>query len=165
MFELDFIKNMKAEEKYKYLLQMVESQLDSEKDDLANISNITAIIKAMMDECNWVGFYFMRGEELVLGPFQGLPACNRIKVGRGVCGTAVNERKIQRVDDVHDFSGHIACDSATNSEIVLPIIKNDIVIGVLDIDSPVHNRFSTLEQKYLALVVDKLNESIDWTKI
>jgi L-methionine (R)-S-oxide reductase len=165
LFNLDFIKNMSTEEKYKYMLLMIDGQLDSEKDDLANISNVTAIIKAMMDNCNWVGFYFMRDGELILGPFQGLPACNRIKVGRGVCGTAVEKRKIQRVADVHAFPGHIACDSASNSEIVLPIIKNDEVYGVLDIDSPSHDRFSELEEKYLIKAMDKLNKHINWENI
>lgn len=165
MFNLDFIKNMNVEEKYKFMLQMIESQLDSEKDDLANISNVTAIIKAMIDDCNWVGFYFIREGELVLGPFQGMPACNRIKVGRGVCGTAVESREIQRVADVHEFPGHIACDSASNSEIVLPIIKNEEVYGVLDIDSPSHSRFSELEQQYLVKVLEILNKQINWENI
>jgi GAF domain-containing protein len=165
MYNSEFIKNMSIEEKYKYMLLMIDGQLQSEKDDLANISNVSAIINAMIDDCNWVGFYFMREGELVLGPFQGLPACNRIKVGRGVCGTAIEKREIQRVEDVHAFPGHIACDSASNSEIVLPIIKNNQVYGVLDIDSPTLNRFTELEEQYLVEALKKLNQYINWEKI
>src|SRR5699024_9048087 len=112
--------------------------------DLANISNATAIIMACVDRLNWVGFYILRNHELVLGPFQGLPACNRVEVGRGVCGTAVETRKVQLIPDVHLFPGHIACDSASNSELVIPIIKNDKVHGVLDLDSPEKARFTKL---------------------
>jgi L-methionine (R)-S-oxide reductase len=165
MYNSDYIKNMSIEEKYNYMLLMIDAQLEAEKDDLANISNVSAIINAMIDDCNWVGFYFMRDGELILGPFQGLPACNRIKVGRGVCGTAVERREIQRIADVHEFPGHIACDSASNSEIVLPIIKNDKVYGVLDIDSPLLNRFTETEEKYLVKVLEKLNSSINWENI
>ena len=165
MYNSDYIKNMNTEEKYNYMLLMIDAQLECEKDDLANISNASAIINAMIDDCNWVGFYFMRDGELVLGPFQGLPACNRIKVGRGVCGTAVEKREIQRVANVHEFPGHIACDSASNSEIVLPIIKNHKVYGVLDIDSPLLNRFTENEEQYLIKVLEKLNNSINWDNI
>lgn len=165
MYNSDYVKNMSIEEKYKYMLLMIDGQLEAEKDDLANISNVSAIINAMIDDCNWVGFYFMRNGELVLGPFQGLPACNRIKVGRGVCGTAVETKEIQRVADVHEFPGHIACDSASNSEIVLPIIKDGKVYGVLDIDSPLINRFTELEEQYLIKALDKLNKCIDWDKV
>jgi GAF domain-containing protein len=165
MYNSDYIKNMSIEEKYNYMLLMIDAQLEAEKDDLANISNASAIINAMIDDCNWVGFYFMRDGELVLGPFQGLPACNRIKVGRGVCGTAVEKREIQRVADVHEFPGHIACDSASNSEIVLPIIKNDKVYGVLDIDSPLLNRFTETEEEYLVKALEKLNNSINWENV
>ena len=165
MYNSDYIKNMSIEEKYNYMLLMIDGQLESEEDDLANISNVSAIINAMIDNCNWVGFYFMRDGELILGPFQGLPACNRIKVGRGVCGTAVEKREIQRVADVHEFPGHIACDSASNSEIVLPIIKNDKVYGVLDIDSPLLNRFTDIEEQYLIKALEKLNNSINWDNI
>ena len=95
-----------------------------------------------MDRVNWAGFYILRENTLILGMFQGLPACNRVEVGKGVCGAAVTGKKPQRVDNVHDFLGHIACDSATNSEIVIPIIKDDVVYGVLDLDSPEIGRFT-----------------------
>jgi len=165
MIKLDALKKMNTEEKYKYMLILLEGQLSSEKDTLANLSNASAIIKAAMDRLNWCGFYFVRQNELVLGTFQGLPACNRIAIGKGVCGTAVESGKIQRIDDVHKFPGHIACDSASNSEMVIPIIKNNKVYGVLDIDSPEFNRFGELEEKYLTKFVDKLNSYINWDEI
>lgn len=165
MLKLDALKKMNTEEKYKYMLIMLEGQLSSEKDTLANLSNASAIIKAVIDRLNWAGFYFIRDGELVLGTFQGLPACNRIKFGNGVCGTAVATKNIQLIPNVHEFPGHIACDNASNSEIVIPIIKNDVVYGVLDLDSPELNRFTELEKKYLEAFVDKLNKYIDWNKL
>lgn len=162
MFKLDGIEKMSIEQKYKYMLTLLEGQLSSEKDTLANLCNAAAIISVVFDKINWAGFYILRGEELVLGPFQGLPACNRIKMGNGVCGTAVASKKVQRIENVHEFPGHIACDSASNSEIVIPIIKDEKVYGVLDIDSPILNRFSELEEEYLIKFVDKLNKYIDW---
>lgn len=144
---------------------MLEGQLSSEKDILANLSNASAIVNVILDRINWVGFYIMKGGELVLGPFQGLPACNRIEPGKGVCGTAVSLKKVQRVENVHNFPGHIACDCASNSELVIPIIKDEIVFGVLDIDSPVIGRFTELEEMFLSKFVDKLNEYCNWNEI
>jgi L-methionine (R)-S-oxide reductase len=165
MIKLDALTRMTTEEKYKYMLILLEGQLSSEKNVLANLSNASAIVKACMDRLNWAGFYFMRDRGLVLGPFQGLPACNRITVGKGVCGTAVSERKIQRIANVHEFQGHIACDSASNSEIVLPIIKGEVVYGVLDLDSPELSRFTELEEQYLIKFVEKLNKYINWEEV
>ncbi|MFL0246566.1 GAF domain-containing protein [Candidatus Clostridium stratigraminis] len=165
MFKLDVLDKMNTEQKYKYMLILLEGQLSSEKDNLANLCNAGAIIKAVIDRLNWAGFYIMRSDELILGPFQGLPACNRIKLGNGVCGTAALEKKVQRIKNVHDFPGHIACDSASNSELVIPIIKDEVVYGVLDLDSPEQNRFSELEEKYLVLFVEKLNQYIDWKSV
>ncbi|MCB2313740.1 GAF domain-containing protein [Clostridium tagluense] len=156
---------MTNEQKYKYMLILLEGQLSSEKNDLANLSNSAAIIKAVMDRLNWAGFYIVRENTLVLGMFQGMPACNRIQIGKGVCGTAVATKKLQRIENVNEFPGHIACDSATNSEIVIPIIKDDVVYGVLDIDSPEVGRFTELEEKYLVEFVCKLNKYIDWSKV
>ncbi|MDR1774410.1 MAG: GAF domain-containing protein, partial [Clostridioides sp.] len=150
------------EKRYKYMMTYITTQLEIESDVYANISNASAILFAILENINWSGFYFMRGGELVLGPFQGLPACNRIKVGKGVCGTSVEKREVQRISNVHEFEGHIACDSASNSEIVIPIIKNDKVYGVLDIDSFEYDNFSELEEEYLVKFVEKLNEKIDW---
>ncbi|MGH4118456.1 GAF domain-containing protein [Clostridium sp.] len=165
MIKLNGIEKMTNEQKYKYMLIALEGQLSSEKNDLANISNATAIIKAIMDKLNWVGFYILRGNSLVLGTFQGLPACNRIEIGKGVCGTAVAQRKLQRIENVNEFPGHIACDCASKSEIVIPIIKDGVIHGVLDLDSPEIGRFTELEEKYLTQFVLKLNKYIDWSKV
>lgn len=165
MIKLEGIEKMTEEERLKYMLLLIKGQLNSEKNDLANISNITAIIKACIDRLNWVGFYILRGDELVLGPFQGLPACNRISVGKGVCGTAIATREIQLVSDVNKFPGHIACDSASNSELVLPIIVNEKVYGVLDLDSPIKNRFTELEKDYFKKVIEILNQNVQWNNI
>ena len=165
MIKLKGIEKMTNEQKYKYMLIVLEGQLSSEKNDLANLSNAAAIIKAIMDRVNWAGFYILRENTLVLGMFQGLPACNRIEIGKGVCGTAVYTKKLQRIENVNEFPGHIACDSASNSEIVIPIIKDGVVYGVLDLDSPEVGRFTELEEKYLVQFVDKLNKYIDWSKV
>ena len=150
---------------YKIMLVRLEGLLSSETDWLANVSNAAALLYANLSDINWSGFYFMKKDELVLGPFQGKTACTRIKPGKGVCGTAVAEMKTQLVPDVHLFPGHIACDSASNSEIVVPLIKDGTVYGVLDIDSPIKNRFDELDAKYLQLFADKLNKYIDWSQI
>jgi len=113
-----------------------------------------------LKDINWVGFYLWKGDELVLGPFQGLPACVRIPYGKGVCGTAVKEKKTQLVPNVHEFPGHIACDARSRSEIVIPMIKDDNIIGVLDIDSPKLERFDEVDQKYLERFVDILINTI-----
>lgn len=136
------------------MYKQIKALTENEKDLIANLSNISACLNVNLENINWVGFYLMKNNELVLGPFQGKPACIRIPVGKGVCGTCVFEKKIQRVEDVHKFPGHIACDGASNSEIVLPIFKNDEVIGVLDIDSPIYNRFSEDDEKELKEIVD-----------
>lgn len=150
---------------YKILLVRLEGLLSSEDDWLANLSNASALLFNNLEDINWAGFYLLKGEELVLGPFQGKTACTRIKLGKGVCGTAALNMKTQLVKNVHEFEGHIACDSASNSELVVPIIKNERVIGVLDIDSPVFGRFDETDELYLGKFVDKLNNYIDWSKI
>ena len=165
MINLEPIKKMTPEERYKYMLILLRGQVASERDSLANISNAAALIFNIVEDCNWSGFYILREGELVLGPFQGLPACNRIKVGRGVCGTAVETREVQLVEDVNLFPGHIACDGASQSELVLPIIKDGKVYGVLDLDSPSKARFTELEKEYLLKFLHVLNEYIDWETI
>ncbi|MCZ2970036.1 GAF domain-containing protein, partial [Acinetobacter baumannii] len=120
-----------------------------ESNVVANLSNASALLNQFLDRVNWVGFYVTEGNQLVLGPFQGMPACVRIPFGRGVCGVAAETKTTQLVADVHQFPGHIACDSASNSEIVVPIVKEGAVIGVLDIDSPEKNRFDEVDQRYL----------------
>lgn len=143
-------------EQYHSLNKQLDALLTGETDYIANLSNASALLNQFLTNINWVGFYILQGEELVLGPFQGLPACVRIPTGRGVCGTAVAQKETIVVKDVHEFPGHIACDAASQSEIVIPLIKNGEVIGVLDIDSPVVNRFSQEDQDGLELFVNTL---------
>ncbi|NLZ47810.1 MAG: GAF domain-containing protein [Clostridiales bacterium] len=154
MINIEQFNNLSLEEGYKLMHLLVESQLTTEKDFIANLSNISAILKSGLQDINWVGFYLYKENQLVLGPFQGLPACCRIDIGSGVCGKAALLRKTLRVDNVHNFDGHIACDSASNSEIVIPLIKGDSLIGVLDIDSPKYNRFSELDQVFLENIAE-----------
>ncbi len=127
---------------------------------IANLANVSAAVWQAMDRINWAGFYLMEQGMLVLGPFQGKPACIEIPVGKGVCGTAVKEAKTILVEDVHQFPGHIACDSASNSEIVVPIFKNGEIYGVLDIDSPYFARFTREDQLGLEAVVRVLEETL-----
>lgn len=158
MEELKITENV--EESLGFMVYSCKEQLQDEKDIIANLSNISAIIKFYLDRCNWAGFYLMKDGELVLGPFQGLPACIRIPLGKGVCGNAAAEKRVLRVDNVHEFPGHIACDGASNSEIVIPIIKDGEVYGVLDIDSPEFSRFTEVEEKYLTEIVKYIEASI-----
>ena len=138
-----------TQQQYKMLGKQLDALLTGEKNVMANLSNASALLNQFFDRINWVGFYMMDDNELVLGPFQGLPACIRIPVGRGVCGTAVAKKETIIVADVHAFPGHIACDAASQSEIVVPLLKNGEVIGVLDIDSPEKNRFQKEDQQGL----------------
>lgn len=141
-------------ERYEYLIKYLESTIEDEKNFIANISNASAIINENLDNLNWAGFYLYDGTELVLGPFQGKPACVRIKLNKGVCGTAAFENKSLIVPNVHEFPGHIACDAASNSEIVIPMYKNDKLIGVLDLDSFEYNNFDETDKLYLEKVVE-----------
>lgn len=128
--------------------------------ETANLANTSALLWQHLEKLNWVGFYKLENDKLILGPFQGKPACIEIGIGRGVCGTAVAEDAVQRVADVHKFPGHIACDSASNSEIVLPIHKDGKIWGVLDIDSPVFDRFSATDETGLLQIVRILEENL-----
>lgn len=132
---------------YTLLTAQLESLLADERDFIANAAQFSAFLYHQIDDLNWAGFYLNRNEELVLGPFQGQIACVRIPFGRGVCGAAAASRQTQRVEDVHAFAGHIACDSASNSELVVPLIKNGRLIGVLDLDSPSIGRFTEQDQQ------------------
>ena len=131
---------------YDLLSAQLESLLADERDFIANAAQFSAFLSSQLDDLNWAGFYLNRNEELVLGPFQGQIACVRIPFGRGVCGTAAATRQTQRVEDVHAFAGHIACDSASNSELVVPLVKDGRLIGVLDLDSPKLARFTEHDQ-------------------
>jgi L-methionine (R)-S-oxide reductase len=127
---------------YRDLASALGGLIAGEPDPIANMANASALIFETLPDVNWVGFYRNVGDELVLGPFQGRPACIRIKFGQGVCGVAAETRRVQRVEDVHAFPGHIACDSASNSEIVVPLVRDGELIGLLDLDSPTTGRFS-----------------------
>ncbi|GIZ12046.1 GAF domain-containing protein [Pseudomonas sp. NCCP-436] len=131
---------------YALLSAQLQALLAGERDFISNAAQFSAFIFHELTDLNWAGFYFARGEELVLGPFQGKVACVRIPFGRGVCGTAAASRQTQRVEDVHAFAGHIACDSASRSELVVPLIHDGRLIGVLDLDSPIAARFSEADQ-------------------
>jgi len=137
------------EKKLRQINQQLKALVSGEDDYLANLSNAAALLYNELEKVNWAGFYLMKEGELVLGPFQGLPACIRIKVGNGVCGSAVEDEKTYVVEDVHQFEGHIACDSASESEIVVPLYADERIVGVLDIDSPVKERFDDIDKKYL----------------
>lgn len=149
-----------TQEQYAMLSKQLDALLTGESNAIANLSNASALLNQFFDRINWVGFYLMEDGELVLGPFQGLPACVRIPVGRGVCGTTVAKKETMLVPDVHAFPGHIACDAASQSEIVVPLIKNGEVIGVLDIDSPEKDRFHEEDQQGLELFVSILIKHI-----
>ncbi len=138
------------------LLKQAEALLEDETDLIANCANLSALIYHNIEDLNWAGFYIYKDKELVLGPFQGLSACTRIKMGKGVCGTAAIERTTLNIKDVHEFPGHIACDSASNSELVVPIVVDNKLIGVLDLDSPIHNRFDNELQEFFEAIIKKL---------
>ncbi|KAB2334241.1 GAF domain-containing protein [Bacillus mesophilum] len=144
------------EENYDLVIKQLAALLEGETNTIANLSNASALLNQFLDRVNWVGFYVLENGELVLGPFQGLPACVRIPLGRGVCGSSAQEKKTFRVEDVHQFPGHIACDAASQSEIVVPLIKDGELLGVLDIDSPEKNRFDELDQSKLEQFVQEL---------
>ena len=131
---------------YRELVEQLEALLHGERNPVANAANTAALLFQLMPELNWAGFYFMRGGELVLGPFQGKPACVRIAVGQGVCGTAAADARSVLVPDVHAFPGHIACDGASRSELVVPLVRSGAVLGVIDLDSPVEGRFDRDDQ-------------------
>lgn len=145
---------------YKTLCARLEALIDGVPHRIANLANASALLYDALDDLNWAGFYWMEDGKLVLGPFQGKPACIEIAVGRGVCGTAVQENRTQLVADVHRFPGHIACDSASNSEIVVPIRRDGIIVGVLDIDSPSFGRFTEADRVGLEAFVRILERQL-----
>ncbi|MDF2857024.1 MAG: hypothetical protein K0Q87_2875, partial [Neobacillus sp.] len=149
MFNVEMYKGTRIEN-YELVKKQLQALLEGEENLIANLSNASALLNQFLDRINWVGFYLLdNNNELVLGPFQGLPACVRIPLGRGVCGTSAQKRETVRVEDVHLFPGHIACDAASQSEIVIPLVKNGELIGVLDIDSPEKDLFDILDQEKL----------------
>jgi L-methionine (R)-S-oxide reductase len=147
-------------ELYEHVAKQLRSLLEGESDTIANAANFSSLLYHSLPDINWAGVYLRRGDELVLGPFQGKPACVRIEIGKGVCGTAARLKQTLVVPNVHEFPGHIACDSASNAEIVVPIVKDGELLGVLDLDSPVFGRFSDEDaqglNKLAAIFLDTL---------
>ena len=139
---------------YALLKSQLIAMLHDEADSLANASNFVGLLKNALDDINWLGIYVLRDDELVLGPFQGNPACVRIPIGQGVCGTAAQDKRTLRIADVREFEGHIVCDPDSRSEIVVPLISNQRVLGVLDIDSPQEGRFSERDQQGVESLCD-----------
>ncbi len=161
MFTIQPIDTERKTEFYEELDKQLHALFEGESNALANLSNCAALLFHSMPDLNWLGFYLFFNNELVLGPFQGKPACVRISVGKGVCGTAAQKRETVVVDNVHEFPGHIACDSASNAEIVVPMVKNEQLVGVLDIDSPKFNRFDEEDARGLERIVRTLLQKSD----
>ncbi len=151
-------------EMYKLLTSQMKALLEGETNTIANLANASALLNDALGDINWVGFYLIENGELVLGPFQGKVACVRIAVGKGVCGTAVKENATQLVADVHDFPGHIACDSESNSELVVPLRHQGEVVGVIDIDSPQIGRFDRLDAEEFEKIALIIEESCQWNR-
>lgn len=149
--------------RHENLVDQAAALLSGQNNLVANAANLSSLLYHALDRVNWVGFYFLEDDKLIVGPFQGKPACVVIPLGKGVCGTAAATAKVQRVADVHSFDGHIACDIASRSEIVLPLIRNGELLGVLDLDSPVLDRFDEDDEKMLSSVVEIFIRSLDQT--
>lgn len=161
MFTSIFDRNASKPELYETLARSLEALIGNEPDPIANLANSAALIWEALPDINWAGFYLLRGGDLVLGPFQGRPACVRIAIGKGVCGTAAAERRTVLVENVNEFPGHIACDASSRSEIVVPLIKAPRLIGVLDIDAPKERRFDDEDRRGLERVAAILVPRID----
>jgi len=147
---------------YRPILDELRALLNGERDRIANAANTSALLHQRLPDTNWVGFYFMQGTDLVLGPFQGKPACVRIGRGKGVCGAAAEKREVLVVGDVHAFAGHIACDVASRSEVVVPLVAAERVLGVLDVDSPLPDRFDAEDGRWLKEIADVYLTLSDW---
>jgi len=166
MFDRSLFEALSPKEKLENMVLMVKGLVEDQKEpDLTKLCNVVATMNALIDEINWCGFYIMKDGALVLGPFQGMPACTRIEIGKGVCGVAAQKRETIIVNDVHQFPGHIACDAVSNSEMVIPILKEGEVQGVLDIDSMIFSRFNEMEKDYLEQLVQILSHAINWESI
>lgn len=149
-----------TETNYDLLQKQVSSLIEDESNMIAILSNVSALLNDSIDQINWIGFYLIEDNELILGPFQGHPACVHIAIGKGVCGTAVAQDKTQLVEDVNAFPGHIACDANSKSEIVVPIHKDNNVIGVLDIDAPITNRYNNEDKQGLEAIVKIIEQQL-----
>jgi GAF domain-containing protein len=148
------------QQQYAQLLEQARALVHGERDRVANAANVSALVYNALPALNWVGFYFYDGKELVVGPFQGLPACIRIPLDKGVCGAAASTRQTQRVADVHAFPGHIACDAASRSEVVVPLVHGGELVGVFDLDSPEPDRFDADDQHGLEAIAQAFVESL-----
>lgn len=157
--EIKGIENLDNVGRLDYMVEFGKATIKTEADMIAMMANISSIIFNVVEDLNWAGFYLVKEDELVLGPFQGLPACTRL-VDEGVCVAAWKDKKVMRIENVHDFPGHVACDSASNSELVLPILVKDEVIGVLDLDSPSLGRFTSLEEEKFRQLVKAMEEEL-----
>ncbi|MGH9368445.1 MAG: GAF domain-containing protein [Thermoanaerobaculia bacterium] len=162
MFTAEIDRTQGKPQLYRGLAASLGALLEGETDALANLANASALLAQALDRINWCGFYLLRGQELVLGPFQGKTACVRIALGRGVCGTAAQRQQTLVVPDVHTFPGHIACDAASRSEIVVPILQNGLLRGVLDVDSPQPARFDEEDRAGLEEFVRTLVPWVNW---
>lgn len=151
MFDRSIVSDNRKDN-YAMLTQSLPGFITKNESLMTVLSNLSALMSVFIDEINWVGFYIKSGDTLTLGPFQGMPACTLIKIGEGVCGTSAKTHQTVIVDDVHAFPGHIACDAASQSEIVVPIVKNGELFGVIDVDSPIKNRFGKEEKALLEKV-------------
>lgn len=161
MFTANTLAGSKPEQ-YEQLVQQARALLSGERDRIANAANLSALVYHALPDLNWAGFYFFDGTELVVGPFQGLPACVRIPLDKGVCGAAASTRRTQRIADVHAFPGHIACDSASQSELVVPLVTGDgSLVGVFDLDSPRLERFDADDQQGLEAIARVFMESLE----
>jgi len=159
MFTSSLLSGTKPEQ-YAQLAEQARALLHGERDRTANAAQLSALLYHALPDLNWAGFYFFDGTELVVGPFQGLPACVRIPLDKGVCGAAASTRKTQLVEDVHAFPGHIACDAASRSELVVPLVRNGTLVGVLDLDSPVPARFDVEDQQGIEAIARLFEESL-----
>ncbi len=164
-FELTTAEGLGREQMYATLHAQLQGLLAGERDPWANLANAAALIGALLPDLNWAGFYLLRGGELVVGPFQGKPACVRIAIGRGVCGAAVATRQTQLVRDVHAFPDHIACDAASNSELVVPIVAGRRLVGVIDLDSPRLARFDETDARQMEQAAAMIAAACDWNLI
>ncbi len=156
-------KNGDAEEIYSALIPQINALINCEEPVISNLSNLTAVLKDAFDKISWVGFYLLKEDKLFLGPFQGKVACTIIEIGKGVCGKSAQKKETIIVDDVDKFPGHIACDEGSKSEIVIPLIQNNKLIGVLDLDSYSYSSFDAIDKKYLERICDTFLDKLDFT--
>lgn len=156
----DWVKNLDKNQRFDFVINFIKKELDKEDDKIALMANISSVIMTSIEDLNWVGFYLVKANELVLGPFQGLPATTRLTKDKGVCAKSWREKKLVRVDDVHEFEDHVACDSSSNSELVLPLIYKNEVYGVLDIDSSLKSRFTNFEEDKFSQIINLIQDKL-----